>query len=105
MTPLHEDKVRQVKALLDLSPEEFLAQTPGEVRYILARLDNFYARDAAGEIVMTSTPYLQQNNSKLFFALNTRDDLPARYRILQELPLDETRNLARARLIEILPPQ
>ncbi len=105
MTPLHEDKVREVKGLLTLSPEEFLVQAPADVRYIFARLDNFYTRRADGEFAMTSTAYLRDQNSRLFFELNTRNDLPARYRILEELPLDATRNLTRARLIEILPAQ
>lgn len=105
MTPLHEEKALEVKALLNLSPEEFLAQAPTDVRFIFARLDNFYARGADGGFVMTSTPYLQEQNARLFFELNSRNDLPSRYRILQELPLDEARNLTRARLIEVLPAQ
>jgi len=105
LTPLHEDKVREVKALLELSPEEFLVQAPADVRYIFARLDNFYARRADGEFEMTSTAYLRDHNSRLFFELNSRNNLPARFRVLEELPLDQTRNLTRARLIEILPAQ
>lgn len=105
MTPLHEKKALEVKGLLNLSPEDFLEQAPADVRYIFARLDNFYARSTDGGFVMTSTPYLQEQNARLFFELNSRNDLPPRYRILQELPLDESRNLTRARLIEVLPAQ
>jgi hypothetical protein len=103
MTPLHEQKALEVKALLNLSPEDFLLQAPSDVRYIFARLDHFYMRRADGEYAMTSMESLRKNNPRLFFELNTRNDLPARYRVLQELPLDESRNLTRARLIEVLP--
>jgi hypothetical protein len=103
MTPLHEQKALEVKRLLSLTAEEFLAEAPAGTRYIFARLDHFYTRGRSGDYELTSTAYLQKHNPRLFFELNSRSDLPARYHILQELPLDESRNLARARLIEIRP--
>jgi hypothetical protein len=103
MTPLHEEKVLEVKRLLSLSPEQLLAEIPEGTRYIFARLDHFYARGSTGDYELTSSEHLRKHNPRLFFELNSRVDLPARYRILEELPLDESRNLTRARLIEILP--
>ena len=102
MTPLHEKKIREMKKYLDMSPEELLAEAPADIRYVFPRLVKFFGmRD--GEPTLTSTDYLREQNSRLFFELNARDDLPERYRIIAELPLDRTRGLTRARVIEILP--
>lgn len=103
MTPLHERKIREMQQLADLSPEEFLAAAPADVKYVFARLVKFYGKRDNGEFALTSTDYIKANNPRLFFELNARDDLPARYRVLNELPLDESRGLVRARIIEILP--
>jgi len=103
MTPLHERKIREMQQLANLSPEEFLEAAPPDVKYIFARLVKFYGRRENGEFALTSTEYLKANNPRLFFELNSRDDLPERYRVLNELPLDENRGLVRARVIEILP--
>jgi len=103
MTPLHERKIRQMQQLADLSPEEFLAQAPGDVRYIFARLEEFFVVDEGGAATVGATGYLKDHNDRLFFELNTRSDLPARYRVMAELPLDDERGFARARLIEVLP--
>jgi hypothetical protein len=103
MTPLHEEKVRQMQQLMRLSPEEFLSTAPDEVRYIFARLDNFFVVSAAGEVAYGNTAHLKDQNTRLFFELNSRTDLPPRFKVLAELPLDDERGFARARLIELLP--
>jgi hypothetical protein len=103
MTPLHEEKVRQMQELMRLSPEEFLARAPAEVRYIFARLDNFFVVGTDGEVEFANTVHLKDQNTRLFFDLNTRTDLPPRFRVMAELPLDDDRGFARARLIEVLP--
>jgi hypothetical protein len=103
MTPLHEEKIREMQALMVLSPEEFLEAAPADVRYIFARLVKFYGTRDDGEYAMTSTQYLMDNNERLFFELNARNDLPERFQVIGELPLDETRGLVRARIFKILP--
>lgn len=103
MTRLHEEKIREMQALLELSPEQLLEAAPADIKYIFARLTKFYGERSPGELALTSTDYLKANNPKLFFELNARNDLPDRYRVRNELPLDESRGLVRARIIEILP--
>jgi hypothetical protein len=102
MTSQHEQKIKEMKRYLDMSPEKLLIEAPSDMHYVFAELEDFFGmRD--GEVTLTSTEYLQENNPRLFFELNARDDLPDRYRILAELPLDESRGLTRARVVEILP--
>jgi hypothetical protein len=103
MTPLHERKIREMQQLLQLSPEEFLTQAPADVRYVFARLDDFFVLNEDGTAALGATGYLKDHNERLFFELTTRSDLPARYRVISELPLDDERGFARARLIEVLP--
>ena len=103
MTALHAQKVREMQQLLRLSPEEFLSQAPEDVRYIFARLDDFFVVEEDGTATLGATGYLKDHNDRLFFELNTRAELPARYRVIDELPLEDERGFARARLIEVLP--
>ena len=109
MTPLHEQKVRQMQELMQLSPEEFLTRAPADVRYIFARLEKFFVLDDKGALAFGNTEFLKGNNSRLFFELNTRANLPPQYRVIAELPLEsgmrmnDDRCLGRAALIEVLP--
>ena len=94
---------------MKLSPEEFLNQAPADMRYIFARLDQFFFVTYDGDLQLGNTEFLEQHNNQLFFELNTRTDLPPRYRVLAELPLnsgtgvEDNRGFTRARLIEVLP--
>jgi hypothetical protein len=103
MTPQHEEKIRAMHELLKLSPEQFLQAAPTDTKYVFARLENFFIVEQ-GEIVLGNREFLQNNNPRLFVELSTRSDLPARFRILNELPLDDAAGTARARVLEILPP-
>jgi hypothetical protein len=102
MTPQHEEKIAEMEYLLELSPEELLEEAPENTRYVFARMLKFYGiRD--GEAALTSTEYVKENTPRLYFELNSRDDLPDRFRVVGELPLDPGRGLTRARVVEILP--
>jgi hypothetical protein len=109
MTPLHEQKIRQMQELMQLSPEEFLIQAPVDVRYIFARLEKFFVLDDKGALALGDTEFLRGNNARLFFELNTRADLPPQYKVIAELPLEsgmrmqDDRGFGRARLVEVLP--
>ena len=86
-----------------LSPEQFLRIAPTGTKYVFARLDNFFTVNK-GEITLGNLEYLERNNSRLFFELNTRKNLPDRFRTLNKLPLNEEEGSSRARILEILPP-
>lgn len=103
MTPQHEDKIHKMHSLMRLSPEQFLRIAPTGTKYVFARLDNFFTVNK-GEITLGNLEYLERNNSRLFFELNTRKNLPDRFRTLNKLPLNEEEGSSRARILEILPP-
>ena len=74
-----------------------------DLRYIFAFLSRYIYRAADGQMYIANDTLLQKNNRRLLYELNTRDDLPDRYRVIGELMLDEGRNLTSLRLVEILP--
>jgi len=88
---------------LEMSPEELLENKPDEMRYVFARLSNYMARLDDGRTGLTSEEYLEKNNLRLLFELNTRNDLPDRYKLIAQVPLDKKRGFMRARVFEILP--
>ena len=80
MTPQHEAKVDEMFSYFDLSPEELLAQKPAEMKYLFIRLARFLKIDENGDTKTVNTSFLKQGNRRLAFELNTRNDLPARYK-------------------------
>jgi asparagine N-glycosylation enzyme membrane subunit Stt3 len=103
MTDQHVDKIREMWSYLEMSPEELLENKPADMRYVFARLNRYMARRKDGSTGLTTTEYLQENNLRLPYELNTRDDLPARYKVIAELPLDKERGFTRTVVFEILP--
>ncbi|MCP4088244.1 MAG: hypothetical protein GY746_00420 [Gammaproteobacteria bacterium] len=103
MTKQHVDKIREMWRYLEMSPEELLENKPNEMRYVFARLSNYMARLDDGRTGLTTEEYLEENNLRLIFELNTRNDLPDRYKLIAQVPLDKKRGFMRARVFEILP--
>ncbi|MGI9291668.1 MAG: hypothetical protein ACR2QG_10385 [Gammaproteobacteria bacterium] len=103
MTPQHEEKIREMWNYLSMTPEEFLEKKPEDMKYVFARISNFMIRREDGGSDFIKPERLEQNNLPLLFQLNSRDDLPARFKIIDSLPLYEKPLIDRARLIEILP--
>jgi hypothetical protein len=104
MTPQHEEKIDEMLKYMDLSPEQLLEDKPKGMRYVFARLSSYLQINADDSISLSSTETLQKNNGRLMYELNTRDDLPARYKFIGEIqiPLDPDRNLTSTVLYEIL---
>ncbi len=103
MTPQHEEKIAEMYALLDMSAEEFLEQDDFEIVYVLARLQG-YVGTIDGKPTFATTEWLEKNIRPLQYDLTSRRDLPDRYRIISELPIgDGKRDIAMARLLEVLP--
>jgi asparagine N-glycosylation enzyme membrane subunit Stt3 len=103
MTQQHEDKVAEMWDYLLLSPEELLEQKPADMRYVFARLSNYLKRgeNNVGSLLPPDT--LEDSNLPLPYQLLSRDDLPARYKLIAELPLFNKPHIDRARVFEILP--
>jgi asparagine N-glycosylation enzyme membrane subunit Stt3 len=102
MTPQHEQKIHEMWEYMDLSPEQLLEKKPKGMRYVFARMSSYLQVNQDGSVSLTSTETMQKNNFRLMYELNSRDDLPARYKYLGDIPLDPDRNLTRAVLYEIL---
>ncbi len=103
MTDQHVNKLNEMLRYLKMSPEELLDNKPNELRYVFARMHSYAVRLDNGDTKQTTTEFLKNKNFPLSFDLNTRKDLPDRYRIIAELPLDENRGITRTRVYEILP--
>jgi hypothetical protein len=103
MTPLHEKKIKDLLRLLQMTPEELLAQDKYPVKYVLARLQGFVGT-IDGQPTYATTTWLEANLPRLQFDLNTRKDLPERFEVLSVLPLEDSeRDLTIAVLMKILP--
>ena len=103
MTDQHVAKIREMWRYLEMSPEELLENKPDDMRYVYVRMNRYIGRREDGSVGLTTTEYLVENNLRLPFEMNTRDDLPDRYRVIAELPLDAERGFTRMRVYEILP--
>jgi asparagine N-glycosylation enzyme membrane subunit Stt3 len=103
MTDQHIDKIREMWHYLEMSPEELLENKPDEMRYVFARLSRYKNRQEDGRTGLSSEEFLKENNLRLIFELNTRHDLPDRYKLVAQLPLDKERGFMRTRVFEILP--
>jgi len=103
MTPQHEEKIAEMAALLEMTAEEFLEHDDYPIVYVLARLQG-YVGTIDGKPTFATTEWLEENIRPLLYDLTSRHDLPQRYRIISELPLgDGKRDIAMARLVEVLP--
>lgn len=103
LTPLHEQKVREVDQLMALSPEELLATRP-DIRYVFARLEHLYLRQADGSMEPASLQYLLEHNPRLVTELLIGSDSPPEgYEMIAELRLDDERGLPYARAFKLIP--
>ena len=103
LTPLHEQKVREVDQLMALSPEELLARRP-DIRYVFARLEHLYLRQADGSMEPASLQYLLENNPRLVTELLINSDSPPEsYEMIAELRLDDESRVPYARAFKLIP--
>lgn len=99
LTELHGQKVREADRLLALTPEQLLAAEPG-VEYVFARLRGLF-RAEGNSFVPASIQELAAQNAPLFVSLVLRNDLPANFRLLGELRVDDERNIPYARVFKV----
>ncbi len=101
LTPLHEQKVREVDQLMALSPEELLASRP-DIRYVFARLEHLDLRQADGSMAPASLQYLVEHNPRLVTELLFSDASPPHgYEMIAELRLDDERAVPYARAFKL----
>jgi hypothetical protein len=105
LTPQHLEKVQRVEHLYSLSPEQLLAEAP-ELHYIVATMDSLFEARPDNTLQRKSIEALKSVNSRLNVELLLTDvsKLPARYKMIHEIVIDDATPLAIARVFEILPP-
>ncbi|MEM7765791.1 MAG: hypothetical protein AAF290_17145 [Pseudomonadota bacterium] len=89
LTPLHEQKVRELDTLWETTPSDLL-DAPQPVRYVLVALQNIY-QPAADGVRLSSAEELTAANPPLALAL-TQETIPAGYQILFERRLGDPAN-------------
>ena len=102
LTELHEEKVREARRLLNLTPQQLL-ESGASVQYVFARFTSLFTRGADGKPVVSSRDELQRSNNKLVSTLLLSEpaSLGQRYHLLKELRFPGDDGFAYARLFEI----
>ena len=98
MTPLHLEKLQEVDAYLHMSPQEIVDNT--DIRYLFVRLNEVFFSGPDG-VQATPIDLIKSHNSPLFFELAFTQEMPAGYRLIGELRVEDERDFAFARIFEI----
>jgi hypothetical protein len=100
MTPQHDRKIREVGAMLDLDPEQFLEQVHN-VKYVFVRMYGAFEEGPQG-IQASPIERVVSRNSPLFIALTFGEDIPSEYHLIDEVPVGGGRDFAFARVYKIV---
>lgn len=100
MTPLHEKKILEANAYLEMSPAQFLRVAP-HIRYVFVRMYGVYNNGASGWEPATIAEVIAAN-SPLFVALTFSAEIPDGFRLISEARVDDDRNFAYARVFEVM---
>jgi asparagine N-glycosylation enzyme membrane subunit Stt3 len=99
MTPLHTKKLVEKDQLLQMSPAELKRDT--NIRYVFVRINNVFVAVDDG-LMQTPLDVLRHNTSPLFASLAFSDELPAGFRLIDEVRVPDERDFAYARVFEIV---
>jgi len=99
MTPQHIRKLQEVDAYLTMSPQELSAST--DIRYLFVRLNDVFFSDANG-VQPTPVATIRELNSPLFFELAFAREIPAGFRLIDEVRVEDDRDFAFGRVFEIV---
>jgi hypothetical protein len=104
LTKLHEEKVREQRALMQLSPQSLLEQAPF-VRYVYVRRNSLFTMLPNGGLKFLPGGDPDNPDPALVNALLAASpgELPARYRLVKELAFEKPAHIVFARLYAIAP--
>lgn len=104
LTPQHERKVREVRALMEMSPRELQSAAP-YVRYVYVRRMSLFRRRPEGGLQFMPGGDPSSPDPALVRELLERppDNLPPGFRLLKELAFERPAHLPYARLFMIEP--
>ena len=100
ITPFHRRKVAEADRYLAMTPEQLVEAAP-HVRYVFVRMLEIY--EVRPDHVRPRPPAeVMRFNAPLFNALTFGDALPAEFRLIDELRIDDGRDFAYVRIFEIV---
>ena len=100
LTPLHEKKILEGNALLEMTPEQFLGAAP-HIKYLFVRMYGTFDNGPDGWKPATVSEVISRN-SPLFVALTFSQDIPEAFRLVHEIPIEDERDFAYARVFEVV---
>jgi hypothetical protein len=102
LTPLQEAKLREVRDLMQLTPDE-LARRVSRPRYVLVRRQTLFAVDEAGRMVFEPRGHAALRDPRLVNQLLAADPaaLPPGFRLLNEQAFERPAHIPYARLFEL----
>ncbi len=100
LTPLHGQKVLESYRLLDMTPEQLL-ESGAAVDYVFVRLKGVFFESPEG-LEPTPVHEIAAYNSALFMHLVIRKELPPEFELLQEIRLDDERDIPLALLFRVV---
>ena len=100
LTPLHEKKILEGNALLEMTPEQFVVAAP-HIKYVFVRMYGTFDNGPDGWKPVSVSEVIARN-SPLFVALTFSQNIPEAFRLVDEIPIEDERDFAYARIFEIV---
>jgi hypothetical protein len=100
LTPLHERKILEASRLLAMTPEQFVREAT-HIDYVFVRMYEIFEFGPGG-VRPTPLSKVQSHNPPLFVSLTFDDNIPANYRLIDEVRVDDPRDFAYARVFQIV---
>jgi hypothetical protein len=106
LTPQHEEKVRELHSLLDLSPQEFRRKAPRDTKYLFVRIDQIYIF-AGPHLGIPTVEKLNDFNPQSFMDLILADEPVPGFELIDELRVDDDRDIPYGQVyrVTLLPPE
>ena len=100
LTPFHEKKIQEADRLLQMTPDQLLRAAP-HLKYLFVRMYEIFEPGPNG-LQPTPIPAVAARNAPLFVALTFAPDLPASFRLIDEVRVQDDRDFAYARVFQIV---
>jgi len=100
LTPLHEKKILEANAFLNMTPAQFIENAP-HIDYLFVRMYDVFKTTADG-VVPVPVQEVKQKNAPLFVALTFADKPYKNFRLIDEVRTNDNRDFAYARVFQII---
>ena len=102
ITPFHRQKVIESRRYLDMNAQDFIKYA-SHIDYLFVRMT--HAFEIGGDfrgVTLVDVEDVKEANAPLFVELTFSDEIPAEYRLLGELRVEDERDFAFVRVFEIV---